>query len=361
MSNLEIDINSDQFALLKLARSHAITPRNLIKLLATHSNKPQETLNFIQENSSIIMPSDEQIFRELNALNEINGQIISYLDPRYPKSLKALQDPPIILSAIGNTRALNQGEMFGIVGSRDSSLAGEKFTKSITKSLSEVFTIVSGLANGIDKVAHETTIENHGTTIAVIGSGLSTPYPNPRLANEIVESNGLVISEVSFFQSPQPKLFPARNRIIAALSKGVLVVEAALKSGSIITAREAKKYGKPVFAVPGSPFDPRASGTNHLIKGGATMVSHVNDILSQLQKEVSVEQYNLFEKNYDKYDLQDVHKKILAALDYKNSISPDELMERCNDISESEFIRLLTELNFLNLITQDLHGKIILV
>ena len=190
--------------------------------------------------------------------------------------------PAALVSYLGDP-AVFQLPALAIVGSRNASLAGVRFTRKLAAEIgAQGYAIVSGMARGIDTAAHEATL---GTgTIAVLAGGLDHPYPpeNLELFKSIPARGGAVITEMPMGWEPRAKDFPRRNRIIAALGLGLLVVEAAQRSGSLISARLANELGRTVFAVPGSPLDPRCEGTNNLIKNGATLVTDVRDILDAL-------------------------------------------------------------------------------
>lgn len=211
-----------------------------------------------------------------------NGvDIISILDGEYPSSLKEIYDSPISLYCKGNKNILKEKSM-AIVGCRDASDYGKKaakyFAYQITK---QNIVIVSGLAKGIDSYAHIGAICGNGKTIAVVGNGLDTVYPeeNRNLAKNIVETGGLIISEYPLGTKPDKMNFPARNRIISGLSNGVVVVEAKEKSGTLITVDFALEQGRDVFVVPGNINSINSVGTNELIKQGAKIVTHYTDLL----------------------------------------------------------------------------------
>jgi DNA processing protein len=210
-------------------------------------------------------------------------QIITLGDPRYPRQLYELADPPLLLYTQGEARLL-QGLSLSIVGSRHPSSQGTENARAFAAALSQAgITVVSGLALGIDGAAHEGGLKGSGSTIAVVGTGLDQTYPRTHrtLAERIAES-GLMLSEFALGTPPMAAHFPQRNRIIAGLSRGTLVVEAALKSGSLITARQAAEAGREVFAIPGSIHTPQARGCHALIKQGAKLVESTEDILEEL-------------------------------------------------------------------------------
>ncbi|MCL5407457.1 MAG: DNA-processing protein DprA [Patescibacteria group bacterium] len=225
--------------------------------------------------------------KEWEKLQKYKIDILIYPDKDYPKLLKEIPDPPGILYVRG--KILPSDEIaLAVVGSRKFTSYGEQATYELVYSLaSQKITIVSGLALGIDTLAHRAALEAGGRTLAVLGCGLDQIYPvsNIRLADKIIAGSGAIISE---FPLGTPALrfnFPIRNRIIAGLSLGTLVVEAALNSGSLLTATAAIDYNREVFAVPGSIFSETSCGTNRLIKMGAKMVTSFEDILEELSLE----------------------------------------------------------------------------
>ncbi|MBI1262312.1 MAG: DNA-protecting protein DprA [Rhizobiales bacterium] len=225
--------------------------------------------------------SRASIETEIDASKKIGAKIIVIGDGDYPLPLAELDPPPPVISIKGDTGLFTRPAI-AIVGARNASAAGCKLAGIIAHDLSvQGYNIVSGLARGIDTAAHRAALE-HGT-IAVIAGGQDIFYPseNRALQSEIGE-RGLVVSEMPPGTSPQARHFPRRNRIISGLSLGVVVVEAALRSGSLITARLALEQGRDVMAVPGSPIDPRASGANKLIKDGAPLVETAEDVMAAI-------------------------------------------------------------------------------
>lgn len=213
-----------------------------------------------------------------------NSQIITFDDVLYPKQLKEIYDPPLVLFVKGNEQLLNNMQI-AIVGSRAASINGREAAFDISKKLAEQGLVVtSGLALGIDASAHKGAITTSTGTIAVVATGLDKVYParHKPLAKKIVENQGVIISEFLPGTPPKAGHFPKRNRIISGLSKGVLVVEAALKSGSLITARCALEQNRDVFAVPSGINNPQAKGCHWLIKQGAKLVEQAADIIEEL-------------------------------------------------------------------------------
>ena len=226
-------------------------------------------------------PNISTIEKEIKALGKMKGQIITMADPSYPEMLAACSDTPPVLSAIGNLDLLNKN-CIAMVGARNASLNGRKFATKVAQDLgARDHVIVSGLARGIDTAAHQGALE--GGTIAVVAGGIDVIYPeeNADLTREIA-AYGLILAESPLGQKPFRESFPRRNRIVSGLSKGTIVVEATMRSGSLITARLAGEQGRDVFAVPGHPLDPRASGPNSLIRDGATLIRNADDVLENL-------------------------------------------------------------------------------
>lgn len=209
-------------------------------------------------------------------------KIISLKNSSYPKRLKNISEYPLVLYAKGNTKLLNDTKTISIIGSRSASEYGKSTTLKFSYLLSQKeYTIISGMAIGIDSYAHKGALLSKGKTIAVLGSGINYIYPkeNEKLYNEILLKNGLIISEYPLNTKPIPKYFPYRNRIISGLADKVLVTEAHKRSGSIITATLGLEQGKDVYAIPGNITSYNSEGTNMLIKEGAFLVSSLEDIV----------------------------------------------------------------------------------
>ncbi len=214
--------------------------------------------------------------------------LVAIDDPAYPALLKTIHDPPFLLYVRG-TLPPGDAVCVGVVGSRRATDYGLRVAKHLSHELARRVVIVSGLADGIDDAAHRGALEAHGSTVAIVAGGLDGQDRERKqlLANEIIAHGGAVISEFSPEHPPMKHLFPIRNRIIAGMSKGVLVVEAAIKSGSLITARAAIAENREVFAVPGSIFSETSEGTNILCKDGAHLVTSANDVLDVLGFDVA--------------------------------------------------------------------------
>ncbi len=221
--------------------------------------------------------------RELETIERAGARLVGMGEPDYPPQLKNCEAPPPLVTIKGNAAVFNKPPV-AIVGSRNASVIGARFTERLANDLGEAgFAVISGLARGIDAAAHRASLKTG--TVAVLAGGLDRPYPpeNLPLYRAIPEEGGVLISEMPMGAEPRSRDFPRRNRIIAGLSLGLIVVEAAERSGSLISARMAGDMGRTVFAVPGSPLDPRARGTNLLLKQGATLVTEANDVIEMLR------------------------------------------------------------------------------
>ncbi len=222
--------------------------------------------------------------KEIAEADQRGISIITQADEDYPAPLREAYDPPLLLYVWGKLEARDR-HAISVVGSRRATNYGKQATKKISYQLAHAgFTIVSGLARGIDTAAHEAAVAANGRTVAVIGSGLAQLYPpeNMALAEKIASGFGAVVSEFPLHTAPDKQTFPMRNRIVAAWARAVLVVECPAWSGSLITANLASEYGKPIFAVPGPIDKPTSAGCNQLIRDGATLVADASHILDDL-------------------------------------------------------------------------------
>lgn len=275
------DFGPKRFALLKdyFGSVQKAWQASFYQLSALGLN-PKLIKNLIDLRSKIDLSSCLLRMREKNIECQISD------DENYPENLKKIDNPPFILFNKGMIKPQDSLSL-AVVGSRKMTDYGRMAAKKLVTGLvAKKITIVSGLARGIDTVAHETAIVNNGRTIAVLAHGLDLVYPpeNKKLAESISSDYGALVSEYPLACQPIASNFPARNRIIAGLSLGVLVIEADIHSGSLITARQALDQGREVFAVPGSINSPNSSGTAFLIKQGAKLVETVDDILEELGK-----------------------------------------------------------------------------
>ncbi|MBN9024380.1 MAG: DNA-processing protein DprA [Rhizobiales bacterium] len=217
--------------------------------------------------------------REIAQLARLGGRFVAIGEPDYPAWLKAIDAAPPLISVRGGLGVLAR-PMIAIVGARSASVAGCRMAQRLARDLGDAgFVVVSGLARGIDAAAHQAALA--AGTVAVFAGGLDRLYPpeNAALADRILEAGGAHVSEMPLGWEPRSRDFPRRNRLVSGMASGTLLVEAAQRSGSLITARLAGEQGRAVFAVPGSPLDPRAAGTNQLIKQGAHLVTEAADVL----------------------------------------------------------------------------------
>jgi DNA processing protein len=229
--------------------------------------------------------SNIDLAAELKRIREFGAHVITADAPEYPRGLREIHAPPIVLYVWGELQERDQ-HAIGIIGARRTTHYGSESAKKLAYQLAYAgLTIVSGLARGIDTAAHQGALAAKGRTIAVIGSGLGRLYPpeNAGLAEKIRSGNGAIVSEFSMEVEPDRQTFPMRNRIISGWSQGILVVEAGLNSGALITAAQAIEQGRSVYAVPGHINAPSALGSNRLIQQGAKLVIDASDILDDLQ------------------------------------------------------------------------------
>lgn len=233
---------------------------------------------------------------EMESLERYKVEVLTYNSPAYPQRLKEIYDYPPVLYVRGNL--LPEDECcLAVVGTRRATVYGRQVTEEIVSDLARnKITIISGLAKGIDSIAHRTTLEASGRTIAVFGCGLDIVYPaeNAKLAREIME-HGALISEYPLGIRPKADNFPRRNRIMSGMSLGVLVVEAGESSGALITANQALEQNRDVFAIPGSILSPASKGTNHLIQEGAKLVRNYVDVLEELNLAMVAQQLEMKE------------------------------------------------------------------
>ncbi|MCJ9429223.1 DNA-processing protein DprA [Kordiimonas marina] len=280
--------DAEKLARLRLARTAGIGPVTFRELLARFGSG-EAALAGVAEMAArggrkkpMRLAGADTCTSDLEKLHALGGTALFWGTAPYPALLAETEDAPPVLYIVGDAAHLNRTAI-GIVGARNASAAGLKLTKQIAADLAEKgVTVVSGLARGVDTAAHMAAVRM--STVACVAGGLDVVYPpeNRGLYEDIV-AHGAVVSERPMGAEPQARHFPRRNRLISGLSKGVLVVEAAQKSGSLITARFAADQGRDVFAVPGSPLDPRAEGTNRLIRDGATLTRNADDILAELE------------------------------------------------------------------------------
>ena len=275
---------------LRLARTEGVGPVTYRRLMEQYATAAEaiDALPAIAQaggrGTPPPVPSARDAARELERVQKIGGRIVFVGDDDYPPMMALLPDPPPVLSVLGQLSALH-GRAVGLVGARNASANGCRVAEALASDLAAAgLVVVSGMARGVDAAAHAGAL-HVGQTVAAVAGGLDQPYPpeHADLQARIAE-RGAVVTEAPFGTAPQSRHFPRRNRIIAGLSLGLVVVEAALRSGSLITARLAIEADRELFAVPGSPLDPRCRGSNDLIRQGAHLVESAEDVLANLPR-----------------------------------------------------------------------------
>ena len=275
----------------------------------------------------------------------------------FPDKLKNIKKVPKALYLIGNEELLWE-ECFGIVGTRRISEYGIKNCENFTKEfVFRQIPVVSGMAIGTDSTAHRTVLEYGGKTIAVLGSGFGNIFPveNIELFEKIIESGGLIITEFEHDVKPLKENFPKRNRIITALSEGILVIEAGYRSGSSITANNAIEQGKLVFALPGKLDSSVGVGVNNLIKKGAILTTEIDDILKrfpQFENRLRIETKKIFSKSVK---VKNEYKELYEIIEKEDGFLDNMLLE--TKLELKEILMILTNMEIDGLITQDISGK----
>jgi DNA processing protein len=300
---------------LRLIRSENIGPRTFRQLINRYGGAgaalealPELAAKTLRGRAIRIAPRND-ILREIEAAEAMGVRFVASGEPDYPPLLREIADAPPVLSIRGRVEVLDRAAV-ALVGSRNASAAGLAFAERLSRGLARAdYVVASGLARGIDAIAHRATLDTG--TIAVLAGGQARPYPaeHAALVGEIA-AQGLIVSEMPLEWKPRGRDFPRRNRIISGLSRATVVVEAARRSGSLITARFANEQGREVFAVPGSPLDPRAEGTNDLLRQGAILCTRPEDVIDVLAAGGPTSGGSLFDEEstleealYDELDL----------------------------------------------------------
>jgi len=354
-------VSMDQIDHLRLVRTDGIGPITYRRLLERY-HTPAAALNVLPKlapaggrTSAPVTPGRPEAEREIKATMALGGRLVFFGDADYPPLLALLDDAPPCLIVLGDM-ALAQMGCVAAVGGRNASANGRRMAETLAAELAQTIVVASGLARGIDTAAHRGAMLS-GRTIAVVAGGIDQPYPpeNADLYRGIADTN-LVITEAPVGTIPQARHFPRRNRIIAGLALGVVVVEAALRSGSLITARLAQEAGREIFAVPGSPLDPRARGGNDLIRQGAILVETAADVLDNLplqpkqsgarmRRQTAGSQASVRSSDREPETAehpQDARAEVLSLLS-PESTAVDDLMRRCQ-LSPSATMAVLLEL-----------------
>jgi DNA processing protein len=300
-----------------------------------------------QQIQQIIKPDWQRITQIIRQTQQYNGQILTYDNVHYPLLLKQIYDPPLVLFTRGKQRLLNQDQV-AIVGSRSATFYGLEFAKSISSELAkQQVVITSGLALGVDAAAHRGALTCSASTIAVVATGLDKVYPSRhrKLAEDIIIQGGLIISEFLPETPAKSGHFPRRNRLISGLSLAVLVVEAEIKSGSLITARCALEQNREVFALPGSVHNTKSKGCHWLIKQGAKLIESSADIITELDLSLSSGLIECDSKKKQQNNQQDLFiDPLLASVGYETT-AVDIVVSR----SKLPIEEVLTRLTILEL------------
>ncbi len=296
--------------------------------------------------------NDAFVRSQLARAEKEQATLLRFWDPEYPEALKTTFDPPVLLYLKGKLLP-EDAISLAVVGTRNPSPYGAQVTEQLTRELVRTgFVIVSGLARGVDTLAHRTALKSGGRTLAVLGTGLDVLYPseNRRLAEQI-EAEGALVTEFPFGTRPDASNFPKRNRIISGLTLGTLVIEAGQKSGALITAAFALEQGREVFAVPGPITSPRSAGTNRLIREGARLVQTVDDILEELEPRLrSLRKMELGHPATPELHLSGNEKRLFDAL----TAEPQhiDVLSQKVGLSSSEALSLLLSLELKDLVKQ---------
>lgn len=294
------------------------------------------------------------IQQELDRLHTMGGQLLVLGDAGYPPLLQEIYDPPPALFVLGDPAHLLKTNSVGVVGSRQASPFGGQFAYRLGMDLAQHGLItVSGLAEGIDTAAHWGALEGQGITIGVLATGLDVLYPtrNGRLRQRVVTS-GCLVTEAPLGTPPAAYLFPPRNRIISGLCRGVVVVEAAIRSGSLVTARLAMEQGREVFAVPAQVGDPRYQGSNHLLRQGATYLEGVADIIQAFSWDIRPPTKNLLPPAFAVADMPvavGTEAAAVHALLKQGPIQADELARRSH-LTVAALSRILLQLELVGVV-----------
>lgn len=336
---------TERLSWLQLIRSENVGPMTFYRLLEQYGSAgdalaalPDLARQGGRRNYRLFPSSNAEV--ELDALEKAGASLIGYTEPEYPPLLRAMEGAPPLISAKGALHLLTQTTL-AVVGARNASANGLGFARKLAADLGrggfgvQGAVVTSGLARGIDAAAHQGALESG--TIAVLAGGIDKVYPaeNARLHDEIAE-RGVLLAEMPVGTQPTGRLFPIRNRIISGLSRGVVVVEASPRSGSLITARNALDQGREVFAVPGAPGDPRTRGTNGLIRDGAILTESAADVLRVIGEAGSLSMGQQYDFDFnaqnarhpDHDDTSDARPVIIELLGF-SPVAVDELVRNC--------------------------------
>src|SRR5229473_239338 len=297
--------------------------------------------------------------KELAGVQKITGcSLLNWTEPEYPQTLLQIYDPPVLLYVRGDAQVLNLPSL-SIVGTRRPTLYGTQMARRLGRELAaRGLVIVSGLARGIDAIGHQGAMDAHGRAIGVLGTGIDVCYPkeNKKLYEKVLE-RGAIISEFPLRSHPAPENFPVRNRIVAGIPLGVVVVEGAQYSGSLITARLAMEFSREVYGVPGNITVDVSFAPNQLIKQGAKLVTSWEDVVEELPTEVRAELFEVQTTTREERasllaaDLSPTQKKVFGLLGVDDAVHVDELVERA-ELTSSEVLAALCELEMKGIVRQ---------
>jgi len=315
-------MDAETYAIIRLARTNGIGQKTFRLLIQAAGSAAKAVENFLQLQKDLKIRNDISLIdqididQEIAKIAQIGGGIVTYLDPLYPKLLKQVYDFPLTLSYLGDIALANQ-PCVAIVGSRNCSANGFRYSYNLAKqALAGGYVVVSGLALGIDTAAHKASPNN---TIACVAGGVNHVYPEEnRGLYEQIAAQGLILSEMALGTIPKATNFPMRNRIISGLSSATIVVEAAINSGSLITAKCALEQNRDVYAVPSFPGDPRSRGTIKLLKEGAFIMEDFADFKAQftITAQQKIKQIEAFEENLltDEVNNRDIESIVMQQV-----------------------------------------------
>jgi DNA processing protein len=372
-------ISTERLAWLALALTPGLGPRRILSAIRQTNSAEEilqlpltglESLNFPAQAVQFI--SDGQARRSANdeweAMQKSGASFLTYNDPEYPERLRQIFDPPALLWTRGDASLLSKPSI-AVIGTRHPTPYGTGMAEMLSRDLAaRGIVILSGMARGVDTAAHKGALAAKGKTIAVWGTGIDVIYPkeNKSLAEQIIHTGGVIISEFPMSTFPAPQNFPKRNRIISGMSIGVLVVEAGEHSGTRVTARCALEQDRDVFAVPGNVTTKNAWGPNTLIKQGAKLVATWEDVWEELPSQVRLEIESIWElaskpqpgaSLFEEAPLQPAESRVMAVLRHDEALQLDEIMEKLEpELSSSEVFTALFELELAGRIKQ-LPGK----
>ena len=354
-------LEDDLFDRLRLLRSRRVGISTYRRMMHEHGTASAALAHLpsVAEQAGVkgyaICP-EAVVKAELKEARRLGATLLDDRSPQYPTQLFDLNDAPPFLWCLGRLDLLAKPRI-ALVGARNASSLGTRMAKRLAQDLSEAgYIIVSGLARGVDAAAHHAALK--GGTIAVQAGGVDVIYPaeNTTLAKDIAK-DGLRLSEMPLGQQPQARHFPARNRIIAGLAEAVVVVEAAGKSGSLITAKDALDLGRDVLAVPGHPFDARAAGCNLLIRDGAKLIRSAEDVIEALSPLYSAPELPLPPPEKPHRAITNLHQKILDRLG-PSPLAEDQLFDDLH-VDPDAVTPVLTELELSGKVTRDSGGLLV--